>query len=70
MNRPYHVVTPRNIYGESLVGPSIHNPPYTIRSVYDRGLALVRDKDFERITKLCLEMNDAHEVHLAYAMHI
>ena len=65
MKRPFFVHTPRNIDGESLVSESIHNPPYSIRNVLDRGRMKPEygtGKDLAAIQAECKAKNDAFEV--------
>jgi len=70
MKRPYYIHTPRNRYGESLVGPSIHNPGYEIRAVHTGKTPHGSGKDVDALELQVKALNDAHEALLAYAMHI
>jgi hypothetical protein len=68
--RPYYIYTPRNMYGESQVGPSIHQPPYEIRAVHTGQVAHIVGKDLQLLKLQTKELNVAHEISLAYAAYI
>lgn len=70
MKRPYYIHTPRNRYGESLVGPSIHNPPYEIRATHAGQTSHGTGKNLEALKQRAIALNYEHEIMLAYAMHI
>ena len=65
MKRPYYVSTPRNVFGEH-----IKCVPYEIRAVHTGKDSHGEDMDYDRISSKKRELNDKHEVMLAYAMHI
>lgn len=69
MKRPYHVHTPRNIYGESLVHRS-NNVYYEIRSFYTGKQTHAQIEDRAKADAEAKRLNDAHETEMAYAMHI
>lgn len=71
MKRPYYIHTPRNIWGESLVGPDpLHQSSYHIRAVHTGQISHGDSKDQVALRNRVNELNDAHERMLAYAMHI
>ena len=71
MRRPFYAYTPRNVFGESLVGPDpLHQPGYEIRAVHTGKVSHGGGKDLTLMQSQVKRLNDEHEVHLAYAMHI
>ena len=56
--------------GESLVGPSIHNPPYEIRSTLTGKETHGTGKDLNTLRSLVDKMNDQYKADSAYAMYI
>jgi len=66
LNRPYYVHTPRNIFGEHL-----ELVPYQIRATHTGKKSHGEEKsDYGKINASVRNLNDAHEVMLAYAMYI
>ena len=69
MKRPFCVNTPQNRFGEDLVGPSIHQPAYTIQNCLEATVSPRKDyassKNRLALESVCKEMNDQHEVEMA-----
>jgi hypothetical protein len=70
MTSPFFVHTPRNRFGESLAGPSIHQPPFTIQSCLDEARPrkdYASDKNEEALQLVCRRMNNDYNASMMAA---